>query len=224
MSETPPITPDVRQQIRDLMGRATLSRVRGNAAEALQLAQQALVLHEPNAEVHEFIGDALMELKRGADALGSYRRARELNPHRVELEDKLGRAAIQRAARDDAFAYSTALLEGRVKPEPKRNPGYAAIFSIAMPGLGQLYNGQFGKGLIIVAAFLLLATLSAYSMLNQSATSGMGMFGPTSPSLLTILGGSAVWVIPLALIYIYAVVDAVVYAGKSGSPDKTGLV
>ena len=43
-------------------------------------------------------------------------------------------------------------------------------------------------------------------------------------SSLTLLGGSALWVIPLALIYIYAVVDAVVFAGKSGTPDKTGLV
>jgi hypothetical protein len=174
--------------------------------------------------VHEFIGDALMDLTRGADALGSYRRARELNPHRVELEDKLGRAAIQRAARDDALAFSTAVLEGRVRPEPKRNPGYAAIFSIALPGLGQIYNGQFGKGLIVVVVFLLFSILSTYSMLSQSASAGGGMFGPAGPGLTTLLGGSAVWLVPLVAVYIYATVDAVLHAGKSGSPDKTGLV
>jgi hypothetical protein len=38
----------------------------GDQAQALQLAQEALVLEEANAETHEFIGDVLMALNRGA--------------------------------------------------------------------------------------------------------------------------------------------------------------
>lgn len=31
-----------------------------------------------------------------------------------------------------------------------KNPGLAAILSFFIPGLGQIYNGQIGKGLLII--------------------------------------------------------------------------
>ncbi|HUU76509.1 MAG TPA: hypothetical protein VMW63_10570 [Methanoregulaceae archaeon] len=41
------------------------------------------------------------------------------------------------------------------KPADIRNPGISAILSALVPGLGQIYNGQTGKGLV----FLLLAVI-----------------------------------------------------------------
>ena len=218
MSETP-LSPDTRQKIRELMGRATLARVRGDHQQALQLAQEALTLHERNYEVHEFIGDMLMHLRRGADALNSFKRARELNPSRVELEDKVARAAIQRAAVMDNMAHLQAVLEGRAPQEPKRSAAIAAIASLLLPGLGQLYNGEFGKGLGLVAAFLAFALPGIFMVLRQVAISPAA-----ARDYLSLLRGSVLWLVPLALIYLYAIADAVVRAGRTASSDKPGIL
>jgi len=44
---------------------------------------------------------------------------------------------------------------GRPRPrpvprQPLKNPGLAAVLSFFIPGVGQIYNGQLGKGLIIL--------------------------------------------------------------------------
>ena len=41
-----------------------------------------------------------------------------------------------------------------------KNPGLAAILSFFFPGVGQFYNGQFGKGLIFLGADLFDLLLS----------------------------------------------------------------
>jgi TM2 domain-containing membrane protein YozV len=42
--------------------------------------------------------------------------------------------------------------------EPLKNPGIAAVLSFLFTGLGQIYNGQIGKGIaFIVVGFVCLA-------------------------------------------------------------------
>lgn len=198
MSETP-ISPEARQKVRELMGRATLCRVRGDHAQALQLAQEALILHERNYEIHEFIGDVLMSLGRGGEAFNSFKRARELNPTRVELEDKLARAALSRAAALDSMAQLQAVLEGRAPQEPQRSPGLAAVASLLCPGLGQIYNGQVGKGAILIGLFLI--TLYTFLALLRSADSTRVIWG------VALLVG----------VYLFAIADAALFANKRHS-------
>jgi tetratricopeptide (TPR) repeat protein len=201
MSETP-LSPDARQKIRELMGRATLARVRGDRQQALQLAQEALVLNERNYEVHEFIGDLLMDIGRGSEALNSFRRARELNPSRVELEDKVGRAAIQRGAVMDSMAHMQAVLEGRAPQEPRRNVGYAAVASLLCPGLGQIYNGELVKGAVLIVAFVL------------------GLFGLFNSPAIKQAAVPVPWVVALAIIYVFAIGDAAVRASKKADRES----
>ena len=35
--------------------------------------------------------------------------------------------------------------------EPQKNPGLAAVLSLVVPGLGQIYNGEIGIGLFMMA-------------------------------------------------------------------------
>ena len=88
-----PTRADITAKVRQLLGQATLLRARGSRAEAIKLAQEALTLDQAHADTHELIGDLLVDLNRGGEAVASFRRARELNPSRVTLEDKLARAA-----------------------------------------------------------------------------------------------------------------------------------
>lgn len=43
--------------------------------------------------------------------------------------------------------------------QPMRNPGVATVLSFLITGLGQMYNGQIGKGLVLVGIQVVNALL-----------------------------------------------------------------
>ena len=233
MMSDEPTHSEIQLRIRELLGRATLLRAKGQRQEALQLAQQALSLDEGSAEAHELAGDLLLELGRGELALESYRRARELNTSRTALEDKVARAALARAARLRAATRSEELLSGRARPGVQvRKPGYAAAMSAVVPGLGQLYNGEAGKGFLLLALFMAFFWLTGMSLRAQLALgpiSAQGsLYGPRLDlgSMLSALfsGVTAIWMVLLLAVYIYAIADAGIRASRSATSDDSGLV
>lgn len=60
--------------------------------------------------------------------------------------------------------------EAPVTPEPvgpmksKKDPALACLFSFLLPGTGQFYNGEVGKGAIMLGVSLAGATLMLYSL------------------------------------------------------------
>ena len=219
---------DITLKVRQLLGQATLLRARLQRAEALKLAQEALTLQEANADAHELMGDLLMELNKGGEALASFRRARELKPSRVVLEDKVARAALQRAMGLEAARQAEAVLSGEHKlSSPVHKPGYAAFFSLLIPGLGQIYNEHMVKGFAILLAYVLLVVVTALGLRSAAAEVKWGWtagYGRTA-DLWTVFGGmNAVWIVLLAGLYIYAVADAAICAGKTMTSDTSGMV
>jgi tetratricopeptide (TPR) repeat protein len=203
-----------------MMGRATLARVRGEKEQALKLAHEALGLEEQNYEIHEFIGDVLMEISRGADALTSYKRARELNPKRVELEDKVARAAVRFAERQDRMAHMSAVLEGKAPKEEHRKPVVAGLLSLVLPGLGQMYCWQMAKGAALAVAYMVLMGLAFYG----TAAHVRGNVSPAGADYGAILSGAVGWIVPLAILWVYAIVDAALTAKKSRSSDLDQMI
>ena len=63
MSEEPTQS-EIQLRIRELLGRATLLRAKGQRQEALEFTQQAIGLDETSWESHELAGDLLVELGR----------------------------------------------------------------------------------------------------------------------------------------------------------------
>jgi TM2 domain-containing membrane protein YozV len=53
----------------------------------------------------------------------------------------------------------------------EKNPGIALVASIVLPGLGQIYNGQTGKGiaLVIVSVFLLYLIITVRTIVSELA-------------------------------------------------------
>ena len=232
MSDQP--TPsEIQLKIRELLGRATLLRARGDRQQALLLLQQAIDLDDESWEAHELLGDLLLDLNRADQALQTYRRARELNKQRAVLEEKIGRAAIARAARLRSTELSQALLQGRPPSKPlPRKPGYAALFSLVVPGLGQVYNGQVLKGFLMMMAYLVLFALAAMAVRGEMAirpAPSMGtLYGPQidAGALLSSLfsGVSGLWIGLLLALWIYSIADAAIRAGRTMTSDDTGLV
>jgi tetratricopeptide (TPR) repeat protein len=219
--------------MRELLGRATLLRARGQRQDALEVAQQATSVDDASWEAHELVGDLLVELGRQELAMESYRRARELNASRAALEDKLARAALARAAREQAASMSQALLSGKgPAASAVRKPGYAALASVIAPGLGQVYNGDLVKGFVLLILFMICFFLTAVSLRAQTSLSPLSpqgsLYGPRIDvgSLLAGLfsGVSALWVILLLAVWVYAIADAAIRASRTGTSDDTGLV
>ena len=232
MSDEPTLS-EIQNRIRELLGRATLLRARGERQQAFQLAQQALDLDEGSWEAHELVGDLQLDMGRGEQALQSYRRARQLNESRGILEEKIGRAALARAARLRTANLSEALLDGMARPSgPKRKPGLAALLSLIIPGLGQLYNGEAVKGFIMAALFILLFGLNAVGIrghLTASLFPSQGiLYGPrvdTTRLLSEVFSGiNAVWVLLLIGVWIYSIADAGIRASRTLTSDDSGLV
>lgn len=224
---------EIEGRIRELLGRATLARARGRYEQALTLVQEAINLSDANAEAHELKGDLLLAQNRGAGAMTSFRRALELHPDRAVLEDKIARAALQTASVQQTLERSQALLEGRAqRAVPKRNPGYAALLSLIAPGLGQLYNGEILKALVLLMAYVFLFAVAVLRVLRELAAgpaNPMGaVYGPqfNVGTAVSALSGGAAVVVTVALLglWIYAIGDAAFRASRTMTSDDTGLV
>jgi hypothetical protein len=128
---------------------------------------------------------------------------------------------------------SQALLEGKaLSAPPKRSPAYAALFSLVVPGLGQVYNGEVIKGLVVVVLWLGIFGLNAANI-RVAMTGGPGrgigsLYGPQidvgSIADALFSGAGVIWFGLLVIVWIYAVADAAVKAGRTMTSDSTGLV
>jgi len=56
--------------------------------------------------------------------------------------------------------YCRTCLANGVSPQQLKNPGLAAVLSFLWTGLGQIYNGQIGKGI----AFLIIGIINGLLM------------------------------------------------------------
>lgn len=94
----------------------------------------------------------------------------------------------------------------------KRNPGLAAVLSFVFNGLGQLYNGQIRKGLVII----FISSLSMLILIVGSILIGFWLVGKIV-FLKWLFAGIALFLIGLIFICIlgiYSIVDAFKVAQK----------
>jgi len=96
--------------------------------------------------------------------------------------------------------------------ETKSHPGIAAVLSFIFNGLGQLYNGQIFKGLVII----FFSSLSLLVLISGSILIGFWLLG--NMAFCKILGwGAALFFIGLmciCVIGIYSIFDAYRIAAK----------
>lgn len=106
-----------------------------------------------------------------------------------------------------------------------RNSGIAAVLSFFIPGLGQIYNGQIGKGLVfifiqLVNLFLILVTLPyVYFLIIKGVLEVLGV--PLPPDLLKMKKefASVFWLTGIGFItypffWIWGMRDAYITAEK----------
>ena len=203
-------SPDAKQ----LLTLANLARVRGNWVEAERNCQQAVQLAPDNAEAWELLGDACYAQRKGAQAINYFRRAHQLNPGRGLLEEKIGKASLLIARQEMLINAPELYLAGRLRT---RSPSFAGAFSCLCPGLGQLYNGQWQKGFILITCYLGAVLLLV--RVSLQALSALVAAGQRFPDMMRLLGGLlSGWPLFFGLVAVviwgYSIVDAAYAASK----------
>jgi TM2 domain-containing membrane protein YozV len=96
--------------------------------------------------------------------------------------------------------------------QDSRNPGLAAVFSFVFSGLGQLYNGQISKGLVII----FFSTLSMLLLILGSIFLGRWLLGKIIFGNELVLGlvFFSIGLISICILGIYSIFDAYRVAAK----------
>lgn len=147
-----------RAEIEQLLRRAHIHQVRGEYAKAKELLQQALELSPEDASVWEVLGDYARANGDWQAARDAYKRAHELQPQNAHIERKYAEAVLQVTRLQAQYQQWERALEGKSTEDTltlPRNPGLAFLLSLIMPGVGQLYNGQFVKGGVILGIMII---------------------------------------------------------------------
>lgn len=94
-----------------------------------------------------------------------------------------------------------------------RNPWVAGILSGIVPGLGQFYNRQWGKGAAFIAGIIILFGILSSSVdpkaLDQAAASG------TTPGNLGLV---LILLLVILVVAIWSIADAARMARRSATP------
>jgi len=200
--------------IAQLLAQVSVLRARGQLDQAAAKCKEALERDPDSWEAHELMGDLLRQARKGDEAIEEYRIALARNPSRAVIEEKIARASLIAAERRRLVEDAQALLDGTADRGEVRKPGLAALFSFVIPGLGQLYNRDYLKGLIILPIWVVLIISVNLVVLPAIAR------GSRETDLDNLLGaffsGRALALIAaLSVLWIYAVADAALRAGRT---------
>lgn len=174
-------------------------------SEALQSYEQARISRPGDARVWQSLGNAKYALQDKAGAIAAYKRSLELNPNNPSL------AAF--VAKSDGGTAVAGGDGGWFQP---------AWRSAILPGWGQYYNGEKGKGLLIGAVTLGLfaGEVATFVIGDQARQTYLGLSGPSADydtpyatwESMASLNHMFFWGMTAA--YTYNVVDAVMNSGK----------
>ncbi len=197
----------------------------GQIQVAAGLAREAAQLAPNTTTVEELLGDVAFAQEDYGQAREHFQRALDIEPINADAERKLGEVAIILGTAE----HLRERVEEAADDPTKRvrfakQPLLAGLLSFVFPGFGQLYNGQYEKGLGLFALCALLVILlldrlviSPFaSMARQTARDGRVPVGEQMERTRDVLAscGFVAWaliVIGIALylgLWIYTIIDA----------------
>ncbi len=177
--------------------------------EAEKTARKLLEIAPRSTTSWELWGDVLLAQGKAEEAADAFRKAVELEPANADAERKYARIQLdlQQAKWQRQVLESGDLAQFRGVAD--REPATAAARSALFPGLGQVYNGEYEKGLVMFfvgMALLIGAVRLLVTWLSPGQSlSGLGaVFG-----YIGLLGGIA--------LYVFGIYDA--YRGGQREQD-----
>ena len=143
-------------EIADLYDTAQRNLHYGRLDAAKDCAQRILQVAPDSTSAHELWGDVLLALGDKQAAAEEFKQAGELEPANADAERKYGMVLVQlRQGAQQRQALESGDLS-RFRGAADKDPSVAAGRSALFPGMGQLYNGEYEKGVVLAALALLL--------------------------------------------------------------------
>ncbi|MEN6344989.1 MAG: hypothetical protein ABFE16_06750 [Armatimonadia bacterium] len=152
----------------------------GRTSLAAQAAQELLGSHPDSTTAHELMGDVLAAQGKRSQAKEEYRKALDLEPANADAERKWAQVMLILGEANRTRALLESGRYEEIRGAVHKDPGGAAIRSMFFPGLGQLYNGEYEKGIVTVLVGLPLFGLALWGIVACLAS----VF-PSSPEPMT---------------------------------------
>jgi len=199
-----------------LLADANRLRAGGRLGDAVAKCREALAKDGNFWKAYELMGDLLRQQRLVTAAIEAYQAAKALNPRRVALEDKIARACAVLGLQQYALA-NPAYLPGE---QSARKPVLAAFLSLVFPGLGQLYNRQALKALVVLGATLIMVLFLALVALAPIAAR-RAAFSLSDVAGAFVSGQALYFCFIIAGLWIYSIADAALQAARSaGSGER----
>ena len=207
--ESERLTIEQEQEVDRLMALSHLQRMRGQIRDAEDTCRKALEISPGDVKIREMLGDILQEEGKIDMALAEYRAALAISPGAESLEKKFAKVTLEIGEAEHARQLAEDMIRNPRKYAGRaRSPVIAVISSAVVPGLGQLYNGQIIKAVIVFGSVLLfMITYAVLQRYPRGITTTAEFLYFTNP-LVMVLG------ILAAMAYIYGLIDAPLTADK----------
>lgn len=180
--DTPALTEEDLQEIARLHEQALRDLHFGQTARAAEVAQALAAKYPRSTTAQETLGDVLAAQGKREEAKAAYRRALDLEPANADAERKFAELSLilSEAERTRRMLQTGDLrqLRGMAHKDPTR----AATRSLFFPGLGQLYNGDYERGLVVV-----LVAMPLFGMAMWGIVAYIASLHPRDPQPMSVL-------------------------------------
>lgn len=203
------------REIERLLALANLQRMRGQLTDAESTCRKILEINPSDVVVREMLGDILRDCGKLDQALQEYRSAMEMAPGRASLETRYAKTVLEIAEREREKAIAQDMIANPHKYTARQKSPVMAMLWAIVPGMGQFYNGDIMKAVVIWCVLLLF--LISYALLQQpypANIDSLQLFLTATNPFVLVLG------LLFLLLYVYSLIDAPVMAEKSSKALK----
>ncbi|MCC6484287.1 MAG: tetratricopeptide repeat protein [Armatimonadetes bacterium] len=218
-SQNPMMGEPEDEELQKLLRNANIYLRREDLDSAETNCRAAIDMARDNAEAYELLGDVLVKRGEAQEAAEAYHAAmkKAADPARPETKYAKIVLSLSEAARHESDLQ--AAMETPPTKSAQRSPVVGFLASMFWPGLGQWYNGENTKAVILASAYgaillLLMVTGQLQALISVFVTLMVPVrthaAAATQPGPFAVLlwgGAAAAW--------LYAVIDAPVRAGKA---------
>jgi tetratricopeptide (TPR) repeat protein len=191
---------------------------------AAKLSEELLAGWPDSTTAHELAGDVALSQGKVAAARKHYQQALQIEPANIDAERKYGLALVTQTADERRSALlNEVIADPTAHRSSPRKPLNAVINSLLFPGLGQLYNREHEKGLMmlgggalmVMLAFYLLVQVPYQGVVQSAEKHGLNVNEQIEGARQTMQGqGVGYWllvtlvIVAFALLYMWGVYDA----------------